>query len=310
MILRFAVVAAVAIAPALRAQQQEADNTFDMSVARPAHTTRHPVLAIDEAHNNFHTATGRYEPFAKLMTNDGLRVTSSSSKLSAKALQGVDVLVISNPAAPGVGAGAPTSKPAFTNAECDAVRDWVQGGGSLLLISDHAPFGSAAEILSKRFGVNFGKGFVVDYRHYQQDAGPSALVFEGDLLGTHAITAGRDSSERVRRVVSFTGQSMSVPDSATVLLRLSQDATEAASRQAVAAQRGAPVGGRAQGIAMTFGRGRVVMLGEAAMMTAQFAGGGRADAQGQRFRMGMNHDGSDDKQFALNVVRWLTRELN
>ena len=33
--------------------------------------------------------------------------------------------------------------PAFTVAECDAVRDWVRIGGSLLLIADHVPWGDA-----------------------------------------------------------------------------------------------------------------------------------------------------------------------
>jgi hypothetical protein len=305
---------AVVFAPTLSAQQQEADNAFDMSVKKPAHTTRHPVLAIDEAHNNFHTATGRYAPFAKLMRNDGLVVRESKSAFSEKSLQGIDVLVISNAVAPGVAAGGATratatSAPVFTESECDAVRDWVRAGGALLLISDHAPFGSAAEVMAMRFDVKFGKGFVLDRNSMLADAGPSAIVFEGDRLGKHAIFQGRDSTERVRRVVSFTGQSLSIPDEATGLLLLSKTATEAASREDVAAGNGVPVAGRAQGIAMQLGRGRVVVLGEAAMMTAQLAGGGRPSADGGRFKMGMNHEGSDDKQFALNVVRWLTGEL-
>ncbi len=44
--------------------------------------------------------------------------------------------------------------------------------------------------------------------------------------------------------------------------------------------------------------GRVMVLGEAAMLSAQ-----RAGPFGML--MGMNAPGSDDRQFALNVVRWL-----
>lgn len=131
------------------------------------------------------------------------------------------------------------------------------------------------------------------------------LVFEGERLGAHAITTGRDSTERIRKVVSFTGQSIGIPRSATTLLRLAATALEAASREDAAAGRVVSAAGRAQGIAMTFGRGRVVMLGEAAMMSAQLAGG----AQAAPFTMGMNMPGSDDKQFALNVMRWLTGVL-
>jgi hypothetical protein len=312
MIARAALVLTFALAPMVQAQQ-EPDTAFDVSVARPAHTTRHPKLAIDEAHNNFHTATGRYAPFAKLMRNDGLRVSPSTAKLSAAALSGVDVLVISNPVAPGMAAGGATratatSAPAFTNAEALALREWVRGGGSLLLIADHAPFGSAAEVLARQFGVDFGKGFVIDTANFLAGRGPSMLVFRDERLGAHPIMNGRDSTERIRTVVSFTGQSLSVPAGATSLLQLAATAREAPSREDLAAGRTVPAAGRSQGIAMTFGSGRVVMLGEAAMMSAQLAAGA-ASAFAAPFTMGMNLPGTDDKQFALNVVRWLTGEL-
>jgi len=277
-------------------------------VMRPAHTTRHPLLVIDEAHNNFHTSTGRYAPFATLMRNDGFRVAPSAVTLTAAAFEGVDVLVISNPAAPGIGAGGATSAAAFTAAECDAIRDWVRAGGSLLLIADHAPFGSAAAVLAGRFGVNFGMGFVQDTAHHLAGRGTTMLVFDNERLGAHAIMNGRDSSERVRRVVSFTGQSMSVPTGAAALLRLSPTASESPTREDLAAGRGVSAAGRAQGLAMHSGRGRVVILGEAAMMSAQLAAGA-VDQPGAPFTMGMNFPGSDDKQFALNIVRWLSGVL-
>lgn len=302
-------VAALAMAPATAAgAQQVADTAFDVSVAQPAHVGRHPRVALDEAHNNFHTIAGRYGPWARLMRNDGLEVVPLAQRFSAATLAGLDVLVIANPAAPGVGAGGLTSPPAFTGAECDAVREWVRGGGSLLLVSDHAPFGSASEILARRFGVRFGKGFVYDALHHLGERGTTQLVFEGALLGAHPIMNGRDSTEHVRTVYSFTGQSMTIPGGATALLVLSPTAGEAPTRADLARGRGVPVGGRAQGIAMTFGKGRVVMLGEAAMLSAQLAAGANR-AFNAPFTMGMNHPGSDDKQFALNVMRWLTGVL-
>jgi len=299
---------ASAVLAACAGAQQRADNSFDMSVQRPAHTARHPRLAIDEGHNNFHTAAGRYAPFAALMRNDGYRVAPSAVTLTKVALDSVEVLVIANPAAPGIGAGGATSASAFTDAECDAVRDWVRAGGALLLIADHAPFGSAAENLAGRFDVNFGKGFVHDTAHFLAGRGPTMLMFDHERLGAHAIMNGRDESERIRTVVSFTGQSMSIPAGADALLRLSPTAGESPTREDLASLRGVSAAGRAQGIAMPFGRGRLVMLGEAAMMSAQLAAGA-ADQYGAPFKMGMNHPGSDDKQFALNVVRWLSRAL-
>ncbi|NOT08411.1 MAG: DUF4350 domain-containing protein [Gemmatimonadales bacterium] len=288
--------------------QQMADTTFDLSVSRPAHTARRPFLVIDEAHSNFHKASGRYSPFATLMQNDGLRIGTNTSVFSDSALRGIDILVIANAASPGSGEGVRRSGPAFTAAECDAVRDWVRAGGALLLISDHAPFGGAAEGLAQRFGVDFGKGYVSDTLHSLSASEKTVLVFEKERLGSHPIVRGRNSSERIQRVVAFTGQSMSIPTGGAALLRLSAFAMETPRPPEVDTSRSVSAAGRAQAVAMPFGRGRVVMLGEAAMMTAQVAGGA-VGRDGLPFTMGMNRPGSDDKQFALNVVRWLSRAL-
>ena len=56
---------------------------------------------------------------------------------------------------------------------------------------------------------------------------------------------------------------------------------------------------------MPFGKGRIAMFGEAAMFSAQVA-----TIDGQSFRVGMNAPGSDDRQFALNVMHWLARLIN
>jgi hypothetical protein len=63
--------------------------------------------------------------------------------------------------------------------------------------------------------------------------------------------------------------------------------------------------GRAQGIAMTSGKGRVVVLGEAGMLSAQIVRSGGIDQAGE-MKIGMNVPGSDDRQFALNLLHWLS----
>lgn len=42
----------------------------------PTFAKNGPTIVIDEAHHNFHTATGRYRPFAKLAQADGFRVVA------------------------------------------------------------------------------------------------------------------------------------------------------------------------------------------------------------------------------------------
>lgn len=142
--------------------QQVADPDFDTRVTKPAYTTKHPKVLFDEAHNNFHTTTGRYKAFADLITNDGSQVTANSKKFSKESLAGFDILVISNALGASAMGSPEAANPAFTDEECDAVRDWVRAGASLLLIADHSPMGAAAEKLSLRFGVEMSKGFTAD----------------------------------------------------------------------------------------------------------------------------------------------------
>src|SRR6059036_504604 len=88
--------AAVASTLSIAFTQQVADPNFDARVAHPAYTKNGPKVLFDEAHNNFHTTTGRYKPFADLITNDGYQVTPNTQKFSAPILKGFDILVISN----------------------------------------------------------------------------------------------------------------------------------------------------------------------------------------------------------------------
>jgi hypothetical protein len=140
------------------------------------------------------------------------------------------------------------------------------------------------------------------------------------LIGDHSITRGRNDSERITRVVTFTGQSLKGPDGSTSLLILSETAIDQfpsdAGPNAVAGGgqgRGrrratlngpgtappASAAGRSQGVAFTFGKGRVVVLGEASQLSAQRAGP-------QQRAMGMNFTDSDNRQWAINIMHWLS----
>ena len=183
------------------------------------------------------------------------------------------------------------AKSAFTEAECKAVDDWVDGGGSLLLITDHPPFGSAADLLARRFGVDMSKGVTVD----RMNRSERGLLFarENHLLGDHPITNGRDESERVNRVLTFTGQSLKGPPGTIAFLNFADTAVDKSEAKDVSAA------GRAQGIALPHGKGRVVVLGEAAQLSAQVIGFPPSP-------MGMNVPGCDNRQMALNIMHWLS----
>ena len=282
--------------------QQVADPDFDTTVAKPAYTKKHPKVSLDEAHNNFHTASGRYKPFADLITNDGYQVTPGKEKFSKVTLAGIDVLVISNAlGAPAMGSPQ-ASNSAFTEEECDAVRDWIRAGGNLLLIADHAPMGAANEKLAGRFGVDMSKGYTADPSNYDVESNNEGFIkYDRDnkLLGDHAITRGRNASEKISKIISFTGQSLKGPAHSVVLMKLADTAVDIVPTGRGNERKEGSAAGRAQGLAMNFGKGRVVVLGEAAMLSAQLAGP-------QKMKFGMNRPGIDNRQFALNVMHWLS----
>lgn len=66
---------------------------------------------VDEAHFDFHTATGRYLPFAELLRRDGYVVKASAERFTKEALRDAGVLVTAN------------AQQAFSVAEVGAVRD-------------------------------------------------------------------------------------------------------------------------------------------------------------------------------------------
>lgn len=273
---------------------QQADLSFDVSVSRPAYPKKHPKVLFDEAHNNIHTASGLYKPFADLISNDGYIVTANKEKFTADALESFDVLIIVNAAGP----RGQRANPAFTDEECDAVRDWVKKGGSLLFIADHAPMGSAAEILAKRFGVEMSKAYTDDISSKDKVLGDILFSLENRLLADSPITRGRNSNEKISQVITFTGQSLKGDSNSRPLLILPNTAVDTfpQTKQSVSAK------GRVQGLTIKFGKGRVVVLGEAGMLTAQI------DNQERKF--GMNYPNNDNKQFALNIMHWLSRLLN
>ncbi len=277
--------------------QQMADPEFNTSVEHPAYTKNLPRVLFDEAHNNFHTTTGRYKPFADLIVSDGYRVVVNRKSFDEKSLETFKMLVIANAMGAEEMDDEGADHPAFTEEECDAVRNWVRGGGSLLLIADHAPFGSAAQNLAQRFGVEMSKGFTYDPEHSEKDA-PSILIFsrENKLLLDHPITQGRGGGEQIKRVMTFTGQSLKGPAGSVIFLLLADTARDKPNRSATTE---VSVAGWAQGIAFKEGKGRVVILGEAAMLSAQLAGPSKV-------RLGMNVPGTDNRQFALNIVHWLS----
>lgn len=310
--------AALALAGPAMAQTQGPDPDYRPVIAAPAYSGAGPLIVLDAAHGSQQTIDGRYTGFAALVRADGYEIRAGELPLDAPgALDGVDILVISNAHA------RPGEPDAFTASEIAAVEAWVRAGGSLLLAVDHAPFGVAARTLGQAFGVQMGAGYAFRRTEEGDNAVTSQLMFSADegTLGLHEILRGRDASEAVETVRSFTGQSVSGPAGSTVLMALRPTDREApdaavlgqindwieAGEDAAAVLDVLSVDALdAQGLAFQHGEGRVVVLGEAGMLTAQRVDFPDGDSR-RDIVFGLQTPGHDDQQFALNILHWLSR---
>ncbi len=288
------------------AAQQVADSAFAPDVGPPAFAPgRGPRVAIDGAHHDFHTADGRYLSFARLLRADGYVVRGSDVPLDAHALEGLDVLVVANALNERNALADDWTLPtpsAFTPAEIEAVRAWVSGGGALLLIADHMPFGGAAHDLAAVFGFELRNGFAFDGG--APGGGPLVFRRSDGSLAPHPVTDGARAGGRIDSVATFTGEALRPPRGATSLLTFRPGMFSVEPDTAWTFHDDTPrvdVGGWSQGAVAEVGRGRVAVFGEAAMFSAQLAGA-------QRAPMGMNAPiAAQNPRFLLNLMRWLRR---
>ena len=286
---------------------QRADLSFEPEIPNPAFTDGEgPVVQVDAAHFNYHTADGRYAPFAHLLRRDGYVVQGLAEPATAESLARGDIYVVANALAESdVRDWSLPTEPAFTDEEIDAIHEWVDGGGGLLLIADHMPMPGAVENLAAAFGLFLHNGFLFD------DADETILDFTRDAgLADHAITHGRDESERIDSVRSFTGQAFRSVREVEPLLTVPSGSRVKLPPVAWEFETGTPsipADGMLQGAVFRFGDGRVAVFGEAAMFSAQEQIRQKGKEAPQRRVMGMNHpEAAHNPQFLLNVMHWLS----
>ncbi|HZV69750.1 MAG TPA: DUF4350 domain-containing protein [Saprospiraceae bacterium] len=285
--------------------QQVADASYHPNINHPAYPTgKGPIIFIDEGHHNFHTKTGRYLPFANLLERDGYQVNAFADEFTKENLSNGKILVISN-ALNEINVDnwyLPTPS-AFTNAEIASVKDWVNEGGSLFLIADHMPMAGAAQNLAATFGFEIANGFVM---HTETNGMGYFKLTDGSLTES-PITKGRDSSEHVKQIVSFTGQGFKIPVDAISILTLDENYNCLLPDTAWAFTENTPrinMKGWSQGAYLKFGKGRVVLFGEAAMFTSQLSGS-------EQTKFGMNNEKAPENfQLLLNIVHWLDGKLD
>ncbi|CAM4200757.1 DUF4350 domain-containing protein [Pseudoalteromonas byunsanensis] len=253
-----------------------------------------PVVVLDQAHYNFHTATGRYKPFVQVLKSDGYTLKQGKKAFTSDSLKDVDVLVIANALHKDNSRNwdGPFHS-AFTQKEVDTLQLWVKQGGALLLIADHIPFPKAIEPLAQAFGFEFVNGHVQEVT-YNTD---------NQLLKSHEITDGPVASKQISQVRTLGGDAFKAPDKAVSLLQLPQGAWALVPDKPFVINQDTKkqaIGGWSQGAVLELGKGRVAVFAEAAMFTSQvYLPTGK--------KMGVvSPEAEQNEQFLLNVMHWLS----
>lgn len=123
--------------------------------------------------------------------------------------------------------------------------------------------------------------------------------------------------------MSFTGQAVKGPASSVAFLALADSAADRPAnllppepgdppgRSRVGIGEPVALSGWAQGVALEFGKGRVVVMGEAGMLSAQLNQPSKEQAANgaKPTRFGMNRPGIDNQQLALNILHWLSKAI-
>jgi tetratricopeptide (TPR) repeat protein len=262
-------------------------------------------IVIDEAHNNYHTISGTYFILSRVLSASGYKVSGQKAQFTESNLNDANILVISNPlpepgqtlAAKAKAANEPmrwsaaSVKSAFTEDEVSALIDWIKRGGSLFLILDHAPYPAAGQLITKALGVDHPNVATYDKAHrdllVDSTKGNTILFTRSkSLIGKHKIMNGVDS------VTTATGSSLVGPANSSTLLQLSPTAIDQDWLPDTKKFRERTAAGRTQGVAFEFGRGRVVVLGEAALL-----------------RPGMvSKQNRGNWRMAVNIINWLARQ--
>jgi hypothetical protein len=285
--------------------QQLADHEYRPSVKNPHYAVgKGPIIAIDEAHHNFHTREGRYNAFTKVLTADGYRVVSSKNKITADYLATINILVIANAIHPENDTlWALPTKSAFTTEEISVLEKWVHEGGSLFLIADHMPMPGAVHALAQQFGYTFYNGFATDTTqgiYPGQKRELDLFSRKKNTLGKHAIT------QNIEQIATFTGQAFEIPTGATSLLTFDERFKILLPDTAWKFHKRTPrmpINGFSQGAVSTYGKGRLAVFGEAAMFTAQTKGASKVP-------FGFNApDAPENIIFLRNIIQWLNHTL-
>ena len=277
-----------------------------------------PVVVLDVGHNNVDDLEFRVI-LAETLVQDGYVVRQLSTRFDEASLASVDIVISKNPLPaynpddlnPLSRLPFPTPS-ALARDEIEFLYNWVSSGGALLLQIEHMPVAGAVEELTSRFNFEISNGFALDERSLHgydleviQAAGRVSFRRSDRSLADHPITNGRTIAERVDFIETSVGAAFRLPPDGESLLTFGPsfvsllpeiwwEFNDTTPRQAI--------GGWSQAGVARVGSGRIAVLGDSWLL--------RSALEEEDAEMGPAYEESQNTQFTLNVVYWLSGILD
>jgi len=246
---------------------------------------------------------GLIKPFVDLSNNDGYQPIIDSGVFTSAYLANYQMVFIT-PAMPFKLSSKRevTTEITFTPDELTALKNWVRSGGSLIMLSEHAPIDKSMTPLFNTFGIQLSIGAVYDTVNCDTTIKipnfETILQFtssNGLLNKDHPLTTGANKNEIVDNIETYTGSALT-GEGFNNIFKLAPSA--AIKKWSGSLPSG---GGNSQCLAGNFGKGKVVALGDCNGFTAMYVKTG-----GKKFSAGMQVEKYDWKQFVLNTLHWLS----
>jgi hypothetical protein len=310
------------------------DDSYSPHLKRPAFEQNGPVVLLDEAHGNSHFDKG----FARLIAADGFQVVTSRSELTFEGLSKARILVIMNTGVFMPWQWRENPWPLFNDRESAAVQDWVAAGGALLFAAASSKR-EAGDMLLSRLGIELQEGHIVDPPLTKTASQPSTpqrgttFSREKGTLAGHNILAGRSDVERVNTLtfnavtairkapgnvtslVHYSERALLLPRDVFLEKRLTEEAKELHANgknetpvSISPLTTASPAPAAPVAVAFTFGKGRVVVIGNSSAMSSVVVRRVQPEGAPSSEKVGLGE--ADNEKFTINVMHWLAGLLD
>jgi hypothetical protein len=246
------------------------------------------TMLLDINYRNGGTSENLLQPtVGRSVRSMGFTVLEKEGAFDQESLQDVDIVLIAGAVAPeherddpstltsdeiqeqNARANSLPAVSAFTESEIDALRNWVEGGGALMIMVDHMPWPGGVSELANTFGAQLSNGSVIDSSKLTgvsiseiPNLGRIHFRRANGTLQEHAISNGFGDGQRVEDVLAWEGSAIRLPENAESILTLGPtyisllpevygEYSESAPTESVA--------GWSQLGVLSFGRGRVAI---------------------------------------------------